>query len=102
MSGSQVVCTYPNLIAAYHVLHRLIEPRHPPFALAFFFFFREIIVVTHYKQQRVPYYNYIVNLIVFARKNDTKEIKFNLFSSLLLHFYQYVKEHLRSTDSRTD
>ena len=49
MSGSQVVCTYPNLIAAYHVLLRLIEPRHPPFALAFFFFFREIIVVTHYK-----------------------------------------------------
>ena len=38
MSGSQVVCTYPNLIAAYHVLHRLLEPRHPPFALAFFFY----------------------------------------------------------------
>ena len=38
MSGSKVVCTYPNLIAAYHVLHRLLEPRHPPFALSFFFF----------------------------------------------------------------
>ena len=38
MSGSQVVCTYPNLIAAYHVLLRLLEPRHPPFALSFFFF----------------------------------------------------------------
>ena len=33
ISGSQVVCTYPKLIAAYHVLHRLLEPRHPPFAL---------------------------------------------------------------------
>ena len=43
MSGSKVVCTYPNLIAAYHVLHRLLEPRHPPFALAFFFYLLEIV-----------------------------------------------------------
>ena len=28
--------TYPWLIAAYHVLHRLREPRHPPDALTFF------------------------------------------------------------------
>ena len=38
MYGSKVVCTYPHLIAAYHVLHRLPEPRHPPFALSFFFY----------------------------------------------------------------
>ena len=38
MSGSKVVCTYPNLIAAYHVLLRLLEPRHPPFALDFFIY----------------------------------------------------------------
>ena len=34
--GSMVICTYPWLIAAYHVLHRLREPRHPPDALTFF------------------------------------------------------------------
>ena len=34
--GSRVICTYPGLIAAYHVLHRLREPRHPPCALSFF------------------------------------------------------------------
>ena len=28
-----VICTLTQLIAAYHVLHRLIEPRHPPGAL---------------------------------------------------------------------
>ena len=33
ISGSKVVCTYPKLIAAYHVLHRLWEPRHPPYTL---------------------------------------------------------------------
>jgi len=28
--GSKVVRTSPRLIAAYHVLHRLSAPRHPP------------------------------------------------------------------------
>ena len=32
--GLRVVCTYPRLIAAYHVLHRLLVPRHPPCALS--------------------------------------------------------------------
>ena len=32
--GSKVVCTSPGLIAAYHVLRRLLEPRHPPCALS--------------------------------------------------------------------
>ena len=34
--GSKIICIYPRLIAAYHVLHRLREPRHPPDALTFF------------------------------------------------------------------
>ena len=36
--GSKVICTYPKLIAAYHVLHRLREPRHPPYALSYFLY----------------------------------------------------------------
>ena len=32
--GSQPVCGSPRLIAAYHVLHRLPSPRHPPCALS--------------------------------------------------------------------
>ena len=35
--GSMVICTYPRLFAAYHVLHRLQEPRHPPYALSYLF-----------------------------------------------------------------
>lgn len=35
--GLKAICTYPTLIAAYHVLLRLREPRHSPFALIFFF-----------------------------------------------------------------
>ncbi len=34
--GSMVICTSPKLIAAYHVLLRLLEPRHPPYALSYF------------------------------------------------------------------
>ena len=34
--GSKFICNYPRLIAAYHVLHRLREPRHPPCALFYF------------------------------------------------------------------
>ena len=32
--GSQDICSYPQLFAAYHVLHRLLVPRHPPCALS--------------------------------------------------------------------
>ena len=39
--GSKVVCTSPRLIAAYHVLRRFPEPRHPPYALILLdFYFR--------------------------------------------------------------
>ena len=34
--GSNLICKYPKLIAAYHVLHRLWEPRHPPCTLYYF------------------------------------------------------------------
>ena len=34
--GSIRMCQSPQLIAAYHVLHRLREPRHPPSALSCF------------------------------------------------------------------
>ena len=39
ISGSKVICTSPELIAAYHVLHRLREPRHPPCALSYFLYY---------------------------------------------------------------
>ena len=33
--GSMPMCGSPQLIAAYHVFHRLLVPRHPPCALSF-------------------------------------------------------------------
>ena len=37
--ASRVICTSTGLFAAYHVLHRLREPRHPPSALLLLFIF---------------------------------------------------------------
>ena len=34
ISGSSDICSSPKLIAAYHVFHRLLVPRHPPCALS--------------------------------------------------------------------
>ena len=34
ISGSMGICPSPKLFAAYHVLHRLLVPRHPPYALS--------------------------------------------------------------------
>ena len=35
ISGSKPVCGSPKLIAACHVLHRLLVPSHPPLALSY-------------------------------------------------------------------
>ena len=32
--GSMDMCSSPQLFAAYHVFHRLLVPRHPPYALS--------------------------------------------------------------------
>ena len=45
ISGSILVCKSPQLFAAYHVLHRLQEPRHPPYALLYFLTFPDTPIV---------------------------------------------------------
>ena len=57
-----LVCSYPKLIAAYHVLHRLLVPRHPPYALIRFkycFEFLRTLVFNHY----VSSYDYFFLLL---------------------------------------
>ena len=56
--GLSLVCSYPKLIAAYHVLHRLLVPRHPPYALIRFkyciiYFLCRVTDSVHYF---LPYY----------------------------------------------
>ena len=98
MSGSKVVCTYPNLIAAYHVLLRLLEPRHPPFALSFFFYVKLLVLINLGSPRMTsgaltfinPNHLYIVNLIAFNLLVNNR-----LKNSIYYCFYirQYVKDH---------
>ena len=58
--GSRPICGYPQLIAAYHVLHRLLVPRHPPCALISLILsrlpkFEEFFAVRLCKQQSCLY-----------------------------------------------
>src|SRR5580704_7615997 len=55
-----LVCSSPQLIAAYHVLHRLLEPRHPPCALICFKTIQIFKSLTSLKVTR--YYNFIPNM----------------------------------------
>ena len=43
--GSIRICQSPQLIAAYHVLLRLPEPRHPPCALIHFLFADRMMII---------------------------------------------------------
>ena len=55
-----LVCSSPQLIAAYHVLHRLSEPRHPPYALNCF---KKIEILESFTSYYVTrYYNFIPNM----------------------------------------
>ena len=55
--GSRVICTLPRLIAAYHVLRRLHEPRHPPCALNYFLYASAHSLK---RKARSPYFSCIV------------------------------------------
>ena len=50
--GSQIICIYTGLFAAFHVLHRLREPRHPPCALTYF---RQTVTNQHWQLSIVNY-----------------------------------------------
>ena len=58
--GSKLMCSSPKLIAAYHVLHRLWKPRHPPYALNYFLRLLETLCI-YYSQ-------YVKELVCIATK----------------------------------
>ena len=99
ISGSKVVCTSPKLFAAYHVLHSLLEPRHPPFALLFLFllYFSRHPIFRGCGNCRLELFCRVASItaatLVFAR----------YFQFCLLLLIQYVKDHFRrQTDSGED
>ena len=88
--GSRVICTSPQLFAAYHVLRRLREPRHPPFALAYFFFLDIINILAEnvliiFSSSLLLLYNffpnstYIINKLYTPKRKDSYHCDRKLF-----------------------
>ena len=77
--GSMVICTSPQLFAAYHVLHRLREPRHPPFALAYFFFLDIINILAEnvliiFSSSLLLLYNFFLIRHIYKIHAETKRL----------------------------
>ena len=77
--GSRVICTSPQLFAAYHVLLRLREPRHPPFALAYFFFLDIINILAEnvliiFSSSLLLLYNFFLIRHIYIRHAETKRL----------------------------
>ena len=53
IQGSTLICSYPWLFAACHVLPRLREPRHPPHALGYFTYPNDITALLSYRSALV-------------------------------------------------
>ena len=70
--GSLAICASPQLIAAYHVLHRLLTPRHPPYALSSLTEHLDARWLLSFKNTRRPYS--VVKEHVFPRR-DMSPIK---------------------------
>ena len=78
ISGLSIVCIYPELIAAYHVLHRLLVPRHPPCALIRFkycwYYLPRLVFIVMPRGHNLMYY-YIDNKNCFP---NMSKIFFNV------------------------
>ena len=85
--GSIGMCPSPQLIAAYHVLLRLWEPRHPPYALLYF------LVCFNYLIQKTDVFM-CWSVDVFSSKRKTTITPYQSIVLCCVLLLQYVKELL--------
>ena len=76
ISGSLAMCAYPKLIAAYHVLHRLLMPRHSPCALCSLTYAFYIIKLSIYKEYFLACCIYTNNLYTMCNFQRTNWVTF--------------------------
>ena len=80
--GSVDICSSPRLFAAYHVLLRLLVPRHPPYAL-----FRLIFVVLFFLEFVFLPLEIVLRVPAFAgRRKISAAFAADVFSALSLEF----------------
>ena len=67
------MCSFPQLIAAYHVFHRLLVPRHSPYALS-----------------SLTYLHFHELSFIFTKKVSIVKFMFNmLFYGLIVFYNEY-------------
>ena len=86
ISGSLAMCAYPKLIAAYHVLHRLLMPRHSPCALCSLTYQVNFSKYLHLISQRIflGYFSYLklyILIHVQFSKNKIYSYKLSITTS---------------------
>ena len=90
-SDISLVCSSPKLIAAYHVLHRLLESRHPPYALICF---KKITKSTHPPSDQ-PFQEDLPSTWLLHKSSLHRDSLIHLIIVITRHynfFSQYVKE----------
>lgn len=97
--GSKAVCASPQLIAACHVLHRLLMPRHSPCALISLTFVESVLPDSYVNHELCRHSQRVfLWLIVFTLTRTTFAILYNLFHNLLLPFVACsVSSYFQST-----
>ena len=111
ISGSTLVCNSPKLFAAYHVLHRLFVPRHPPYALSNLTIFYlctmqhypsitiMLMLQTKFSKNRAPYWRLTDTLEIVSRVILSATIQF-LFSLDYCGKDSYGADRVRTDDLR--
>ena len=80
ISGSTLICSSPKLIAACHVLHRLLMPRHSPCALFSLTFIKSVLLTSSLELCRL---NRSLHKIVFTQFRKIKVPHFLLFQAAI-------------------
>ena len=83
ISGSIPVCSSPELFAAFHVLLRLLKPRHPPYALICFLCLSRLEIVS-FRPLLLPRYLFPILSMNFHRISFNDLRRFRRGSPYLL------------------
>ena len=83
-----LICSSPRLIAAYHVLHRLLMPRHSPYALVRLNFLYNVLTILWFSLNCLSFFELYVQdyWLSFAWKDF-----YSPFALVLSYFHLSVK-----------
>ena len=107
--GSKLICSSPQLIAAYHVLLRLLMPRHSPYALVRLNFLHRsfdlccslnclsfFVHISVCNKKALLFHRFVFVLRFHARRNCVlpyfveRPIFLNIMSSISVRFYSFT------------